>query len=165
MNIFYKYGNYIIGDNMRIKNILKRGLIFIDINTSIYDAANKMKKHNIGFLPVTSNNKLVGVVTDRDITINCVANNCENDQRIEDYITRKVISIDYNREINDALDLMKKNKIKRLIVVDGEKIIGVLALSDIIEVDEIKVLEAIKSIWKINDNERNIEPEVDEFYL
>ena len=101
---------------MRIKNILRRGIIVADINTSIYDVANLMKKHNIGFLPITSNNKIMGVITDRDIVINCVANNCENDQKIEDYINKSVISIDHNREIDEALDLMKKNKIKRNLV-------------------------------------------------
>lgn len=150
---------------MRIKNILRRGIIVADINTSIYDVANLMKKHNIGFLPITSNNKIMGVITDRDIVINCVANNCENDQKIEDYINKSVISIDHNREIDEALDLMKKNKIKRIIVTDGEKIIGVLSLSDIIECNEKGVLETIKTIWKIEDKRKNIEPEVDEFYL
>lgn len=165
MNIFYKYVKDTNGDHMRIKNILKKGIISADINTSIYDAANLMKKHNIGFLPVISNNKVIGVITDRDIVINAVSNNCDCDQKIEDYISKNIVKIDYNREINDALDLMRQNKIKRIIVVDGEKFIGVLSLSDIIEVDEQGVLETIKTIWKIEDKERLKDAEIDDFYL
>lgn len=165
MNIFYKLVKYNNGDNMRIKEVLKKEIITIDNNTTIYDAANLMKKHNIGFLPVVSNNKILGVITDRDITINCIANNCDCDQKIEDYINKNVIKIDYNRELIDALDLMKKNKIKRIMVVDGEKLIGVLSLSDMIEKEEKKVLETIKTIWKIEDKKRLPDAEVDEFNL
>lgn len=165
MNIFYKIVKYNNGDNMRIKQILKKGVITIDTYTTIYDAANLMKKHNIGFLPVVNDNKIIGVITDRDITINCVASNCDCDQKIEDYINKNVVKIDYNREINDALDLMKNNKIKRILVLDGEKLIGVLSLSDMIEKEEKKVLETIKTIWKIEDKEKLPDAEVDEFNL
>ena len=151
--------------NLRIKEILKKGIISADINTSIYDAANLMKKHNIGFLPAINNNKVVGVITDRDIVINAVANNCDCDQKIEDYINKNIVKIDYDREITDALDLMKEQKIKRILIVNGEKFIGVLSLSDIIEVNEKEVLETIKTIWQIEDKSRLKDAEIDEFYL
>jgi len=165
MNIFYKYVKYISGDKMRIKEIFQRGIIHIDADTSIYDAANVMKKHNIGFLPVLKDDKIIGVITDRDIVINAVANNCDCDKSIEDYINKNIIKIDYNRELSDALDLMTTHKIKRILVVDGEKFIGVLSLSDIIQKDEKGVLKAIKTIWKIEDKDRLKDAEIDEFYL
>lgn len=165
MNNFYKYVKYTNGDNMRIKEILKKGIISIDISTSIYDAANLMKKHNIGFLPVIKDSKVIGVITDRDIVVNAVANNCDCDTTIEDYINKNIVKIDYNREISDALNLMKLNKIKRIIIMNGEKFIGVLSLSDIIDIDENGILETIKTIWKIEDKERLKDSEIDEFNL
>ena len=150
---------------MRIKEIVKHGIISTDINSSISEAANLMKKHNIGFLPVMNNKKIVGVITDRDIVINAVANNCDPNHKIEDYISKNVVKVDCNREINEALSLMKQNKIKRIIVVDGEKLIGILSLSDIIEIDEKNVLDTIKTIWKIEDKKRLKDAEVDEFNL
>jgi len=151
--------------NLRIKEVLNKGIISIDTNTSIYDAANLMKQHNIGFLPVVSNAKIIGVITDRDIVINAVANNCDCDQKIEDYINKNVIKIDYNREINEALDLMKQHKIKRILVVDNNKFIGILSLSDIIKVNEKQTLETIKIIWETDDKSRLKDAEIDEFYL
>lgn len=165
MNIFYKYVKYNNGDNMRIKEVLKRGVISIDLDTSIYDAANLMKKHNIGFLPVTKDNTVIGVITDRDIVINAVANNCDCDHTVADYVNKNIVKIDYNREINDALVLMKQNKIKRILIMDGEKFIGVLSLSDMIDSNEKEVLETIKTIWQIEDKERMKNAEVDEFNL
>ena len=165
MNIFYKLGKYSNGDKMRIKEIFNKGLISADVNASVYDVANLMKKHNIGFIPITNNQSIVGVITDRDIVINAIANNCDCNQSIEDYINKNVIKIDYNREIHDALSLMKQHKIKRIIVMDGEQIIGVLSLSDIIKTNEKEVLDTIKTIWTIDDKDRLKDAEIDEFYL
>ena len=109
--------------------------------------------------------KLVGVITDRDIVIKAVANNCDCKQSIEDYINKNIIKIDYNRELSDAIHLMKANKIKRIIVADGEHFIGVLSLSDIIKTNKKEVLEALKTIWKIDDKTRLKDAEIDEFYL
>lgn len=150
---------------MRIKEIVNKNLIAIDINTTIYDAANVMKKYNIGFLPVFSNKKIMGVITDRDIVVNCVASNSNIDQKIEDYINKNIISIDWNREIREALNLMKINKVKRVIIADSKKIIGVLSLSDILETNEKNTLETIKSIWQISNKEKLKDAEIDEFYL
>lgn len=165
MNIFYKLGKYSNGDKMRIKEVFNKGIVCADINSSIYDVANLMKKHNIGFMPITNKQKLVGVITDRDIVIKAVANNCDCKQSIEDYINKNIIKIDYNRELSDAIHLMKANKIKRIIVADGEHFIGVLSLSDIIKTNKKEVLEALKTIWKIDDKTRLKDAEIDEFYL
>lgn len=150
---------------MRIKEILKRGIITAEITSPIHEVSTIMKEKNIGFLPILKNDKIVGVVTDRDIVIGAIANNCSNDQSIEDYINKNIVKIDYNRELKDALDLMKIHKIKRILVVDGEKFIGVLSLSDIIEKDEKGVLNTIKTIWKIDDKDKFKEAEIDDFYL
>ena len=60
---------------------------------------------------------------------------------------------------------MKTKKIKRILVVDGERFIGVLSLSDIIQKDESGVLDVIKNIWKLEDKERLKDSEIDDFYL
>lgn len=150
---------------MRIKEIFNKGIISADINSSIRDVANLMKKHNIGFIPITNKNKLVGVITDRDIVIKAIANNCECNQNIEDYINKNIIKVDYNREITDAIHLMKTNKIKRIIVADGDHFVGILSLSDIVKTNEKEVLDAIKTIWKIDDKNRLKDAQIDEFYL
>lgn len=150
---------------MRIKEVINRNVVVGDINNSIVEIATIMKKRNIGFLPIKSNKKIVGVITDRDIVINCISNNCNNNDSIEGYISRNIIHIDWNREINDALNIMTREKIKRILVTDNMKVIGVLSLSDIIKKEENKTLETIKIIWELKDNNTNIDPEIDEYYL
>lgn len=150
---------------MRIKEVVNKNIIVGDVNNSITEVANIMKKNNIGFLPISDNKKIIGVITDRDIVINCISNNCNNAESISGYINKNIIHIDWNREISDALSIMAKEKIKRILVSNNMKLVGVLSLSDIINLDEKKALETIKTIWELKDNENNIEPEIDEYYL
>lgn len=150
---------------MRIKEIINKNVIVGDINNSIAEIATTMKKNNIGFLPIKDDKKIIGVITDRDIVINCVSNNCNNDAIIKGYVNKNIIHIDWNREIIDALNIMAKEKIKRILVSNNMKLVGILSLSDIINLDDKRVLDTIKTIWQITDNTKNIEPEIDEYYL
>lgn len=150
---------------MRIKEIVNKNIVVGNIHNSISEVANMMKVHNVGFLPISNGQKIVGVMTDRDIVINCISNKVNNTVYIENYINRNVIHIDWNREIKDALNIMAREKIKRILVSDNMKLIGILSLSDIINLDEKNVLETIRTIWEIKDNKENIEPEIDEYYL
>lgn len=165
MNIFHKYVKYINGDFMRIKELVNKNIIVGDVKNSIVEIANIMKKNNIGFLPIKNEKKIIGVITDRDIVINCISNNCKNNSSVEGYINENIIHIDWNREITDALNIMAKEKIKRILVSNNMKLVGILSLSDIITKEEQKTVEAIKTIWELKDNNKNIEPEVDEYYL
>lgn len=165
MNIFHKYVKYINGDFMRIKELVNKNIIVGDVKNSIVEIANIMKKNNIGFLPIKNEKKIIGVITDRDIVINCISNNCNNNSSVEGYINKNIIHVDWNREISDALNIMSREKIKRIIISNNMKLVGILSLSDIISLDEKKVLSTIKTIWEITDNKRNIEPEIDEYYL
>lgn len=150
---------------MRIKEIVNKNIIVGDVNNSIVEIATIMKKNNIGFLPIKNNKKIIGVITDRDIVINCISNNCNNGDNIEGYINKNVIHVDWNREIIDALNIMAKEKIKRILVSNDMKLVGVLSLSDIIKKEEKKTVETIKIIWSLKENSKNIDPEVDEYYL
>lgn len=165
MNIFHKYVKYINGDFMRIKEVVNKNIIIGDVKDSIVEIATIMKKNNIGFLPIKNDKKIIGVITDRDIVINCISNNCNNNDSVEGYINKNIIHIDWNREITDALNIMAREKIKRILVSNNMKLVGILSLSDIITKEEKKTVETIKTIWELKDNDRNIEPEVDEYYL
>lgn len=150
---------------MRIKEVVNKNIVVGDVNDSIVEIATIMKKNNIGFLPIKNNKKIVGVITDRDIVINCISNNCNNNDNIEGYINKNIVHIDWNREISDTLNIMAREKIKRILVSNNMKLVGILSLSDIITKEEQKTMETIKTIWKLKDNNRNMEPEIDEYYL
>lgn len=153
------------GDFMNIENIMSKKIITVNIKEKISEVSEIIKKYNIGFIPVEQNKHIIGVITDRDIA--CSIHNIDENTKVETIMTNNVISIDKNKTIEEALELMKKEKIKRLLITNDEKIVGILSLSDILEtnIKQEKIIETIKTIWKIQDNHTDTNPEVDQFYL
>lgn len=152
---------------MKVKDIMSKNLIICSYNINVVNISSIMKKYNIGFIPIEKNKKIIGVVTDRDIVINMVTNKINYKNNIESYINNKIVSIDENCSIEECLNLMKENKLKRLIVTNNEKIVGVISTSDIVNNydDTDKIVNTIKSIWSIEKNDDTYKTEIDEFYL
>ena len=123
-----------------------------------------MKENDIGFVPIVRNNKIIGVITDRDIAVKIVSNGDFNAD-ISNYMSKEVISVPIDCGVSDVLEVMRKNRIKRVLVHDKKKIVGVVSISDIINNDVDNILETIKSIWSIDTNKHFYDTDVDDFYL
>lgn len=151
---------------MNINDIMSKKIIVGSTTNTLSEIAELMKKYDIGFIPIVDKNKLVGVITDRDIVINAISNNCSFNDLIDKYVVKNIISIDQNKSIDDALNLMALKKVKRLIVTDNNKISGILTLSDILgKYDNEILLDTFKQIFEINRNDDLFSTEIDEFYL
>ena len=156
--------NNISGDYM-INEIMSKKIIFGNINDSIKDISNLMKINNIGFIPVKEKDKYVGVITDRDICLSIPTISSVNDS-IKSYITNNIVYVDIDSSIDEALDKMSKYKVKRLLVKEEDNIIGLLSLSDILNyTNNNNILNSIKTIFYIHDNNQSSIAEIDEFYL
>lgn len=162
-----KIYNNIIGDYMKVKDIMSKNLIICSSDINVINISNIMKKYNIGFIPIEKKKKIIGVITDRDIVINIISNKVNNNSSIESYVNSNIIHIEENSSIDKCLNIMKENKVKRLIVVNKEKIVGVISLSDILNCydDLDKVTEVAKVIWSTTKSDDNYKTEIDEFYL
>lgn len=162
-----KISNNIISDYMKVKDIMSKNLIICSNDINVINISSIMKKYNIGFIPIEKNKKIIGVITDRDIVINIISNKVNNDFSIENYVNNNIIHIEENSSIDKCLNIMKKNKVKRLIVVNKEKIVGVISLSDILNCydDLDKVIMVAKVIWSTTKSDDNYKTEIDEFYL
>ena len=151
---------------MNINDIMSKKIIVGNTTNTLSEIAELMKKYDIGFIPLVDKNKLVGVITDRDIVINAISNNCSFNDLIDKYVVKNIISIEQNKSIDDALNLMALKKVKRLIVTDNNKISGILTLSDILgKYDNEILLDTFKQIFEINRNDDLFSTEIDEFYL
>jgi len=148
-----------------INEIMSKEIVFGNTDSSIKDIANLMKTNNIGFIPIKNKDKYVGVITDRDIALSLVSIKDINDS-IKPYMTNNIVYIDYNCNIDDALDIMSKNKIKRLLVKEKDNTVGILSLSDILNyTNNNNIIETYKAIFYTHDNVLNTLPEIDDFYL
>ena len=152
---------------MKVKDIMSKNLIICSSDINVINISNIMKKYNIGFIPIEKKKKIIGVITDRDIVINIISNKVNNNSSIESYVNSNIIHIEENSSIDKCLNIMKENKVKRLIVVNKEKIVGVISLSDILNCydDLDKVTEVAKVIWSTTKSDDNYKTEIDEFYL
>lgn len=100
---------------------------------SIQVAAQLMKKLNVGMLPICgSDDRLAGTITDRDIVINCVAEGMETSQtKVAEYAQGKPITIGADDSVDEAIRTMQQHQVRRLPVIDGHTLVGMLAQADI----------------------------------
>ena len=139
---------------MKVKNFMCSSLVVFDINSSLNELANTMKKYDIGFVPIANKNKIVGVLTDRDIVTRILAN---NDNKIDGYLTTELITIDSNDEISKAINLMTKHKIKRLLVVENNKLVDYEIISHNETKEKYSLIEKNDYINKIKTNYNNLD--------
>lgn len=157
---------------MKVKDIMSKSMVTAHTHNKISEVSRMMKEYDIGFIPIEDNNDFIGVITDRDIVIRAIAKGTNCDDTIDKYITNYIISISSDADIEEALELMSEEKIKRLLVEDKRKIVGILSLSDILSIqNDNYILEYISNIFSpfgkpLTENEINIiEAEIDEFEL
>ena len=141
---------------------MSKNVIVLDENTNIIKISKTMKENDIGIIPISRNKKIIGVLTDRDIVTKVLAN---NDEKIKNYITKKIVKINVDSDINEDLEIMKKNKIKRLLVEKNNKLVGILSISDLLYYQNEKILETFKNIYTIDKNNDEYHVEIDEFEL
>ncbi len=118
---------------MTVKDIMTDPAIVIAEDASVVEAAKLMRQHNIGSVPVVdSDNGIVGIVTDRDIVIRNMARGLDpKSHSVEEIMTRDVSCVTPETEIDDAAQVMANDKVRRLPVVEDERVVGFVALGDI----------------------------------
>ncbi len=118
---------------MQVKEIMTSEFEMINSSDSVMNAAKKMQSLNIGFLPVREENRIVGIITDRDIVIRCLAEGKQaSDTAVSEVMSSETAGCSAESDISEAAQIMKDNKIRRLIVLDREnRPAGVISLGDI----------------------------------
>jgi CBS domain-containing protein len=123
---------------MKISEIMTRDPELIDPTASIRDAARRMKDEDIGALPIGENDRLIGMVTDRDIAIRAVAEDRDpNSTTVRDVMSEKVFYCFEDDDVEDAARCMAENQVRRLPILNRDKrLTGIVALADIAQSGE-----------------------------
>lgn len=117
---------------MKIRDCMSADVQICDPQETICDAAKMMADRDTGFLPVGENDRLVGMITDRDIAIRAVAQNRGPDTPIREVMSAEVLYCFEDDDADDVLANMGENQIRRLPVLSREKrLVGVISLSDL----------------------------------
>jgi len=133
---------------MLVKDVMNKEVVVVKPSVTIREASQFMSRLHIGSLVVVDETGIVGIITERDILIS-VAEGKDHDQtQVRDIMTRNVITIDPNKTVEEAVDLMVQHRIKKLPVVRDGKLVGIITASDIIVV-EPKLIQNIASLVSI----------------
>jgi CBS domain-containing protein len=99
---------------------------------SLADAAQRMKEEDVGSLPVVEEDRLVGILTDRDIVLRVVAERINPDSvKVGDVASKELVTVEPEQSLDDALALMAHHRVRRLPVVEEGRLIGMLAQADV----------------------------------
>lgn len=138
---------------MKIESLMVRNVITVQLDTSIYDAVKLMNKNRIGCLVVVCNDKIVGILTERDL-LERVLEKCKNPKEtvVSEIMTRRVIVGKPDMELVEATRLMLKNKVKKLPIVKGNRLVGIVTLTDIARATSVdnETLELIEKLSNLH---------------
>lgn len=127
---------------LRVKDIMKRNVLVLSKEATIKDALDLMVENSAGSVIILENEKIVGIVTERDILRRVLSQSKSLDTKIKEVMTKNVITISPDEKIEKAAEIMTENKIKKLPVVDGNKLVGIITLTDIVA-SGVKLEDAI----------------------
>jgi signal-transduction protein with cAMP-binding, CBS, and nucleotidyltransferase domain len=117
---------------VRTVDAIRRSGVAVTADTSIQQAAEVMDQAGIGALAVVDDDRVVGVVTDRDIIRRGIARRVDVDARVDAVMSSPPITIDADADLHDACALFRNRAVRRLIVERAGSFVGVLALDDLL---------------------------------
>jgi CBS domain-containing protein len=120
-------------DMTTAREVMTGGAECASVDDTVTDAARKMKDLGVGALPICGEgNRLKGMITDRDIVLNCVAEGMDTTQvKVQDYAGDEVVTIGADDDIEEALSTMARHGVRRLPVIDGHDLVGMISQADI----------------------------------
>lgn len=117
---------------MKLSQVMTGGIETVAPHASLAEAAAKMASRDIGSLPVSAGKRIVGIITDRDITVRAVACGLDpNATQVEQVMTREVLSCPAESDVQAAIALMEERQVRRLVVTDGDAPVGIVSLGDL----------------------------------
>ena len=116
-----------------VKQIMNNFVISVNSSVTATDVAKMMEDTGVGSVVVLENNLPVGIVTDRDFTIKITAHSYPIDTPVRRIMSSPLISIDSNSDLWTASDLMSTRNVKKLPVIDDDKVVGMLTSSDLVK--------------------------------
>ena len=117
---------------MKVKDIMTKNVAYVNPMSTVVDAARLMQKHNVGSIPVCDQNAVIGIVTDRDILVRNVAHgNNPQSTAVKDVMTSQVVTATPDMDVKDVSEIMSKQQVRRLPVVENNMLVGIVALGDV----------------------------------
>jgi CBS domain-containing protein len=143
---------------MKVREAMTPNPSSVRTNDTVQLAAQEMKLHNVGALPVCEENVLFGIITDRDIAVECVATgNNPIECLVRDYMTANPVCIGPDAGTEEALEIMGREQVRRLCVMEDGRFIGIISLGDL-AVQALEAQNLARALARISQPVRSGEP-------
>jgi CBS domain-containing protein len=131
-----------------VRELMTPGVETVSPSQPLREAAQRMKAGDFGSMPVVEGDRLVGVLTDRDIVVRAVAAGLDTSStRVSEVASREPVVVAADQDLDAALELMAEHRVRRLPVVDDGRLVGVLSQADVaLEAKEKQTGEVLQEI-------------------
>ncbi|AIM17573.1 MULTISPECIES: CBS domain-containing protein [Neobacillus] len=139
----------------KICEIMTKDVESCSLLDNVYEVAVKMKELNVGAIPIVDQDRLVGMITDRDIVIRCIAEKHPASSKVQDIMSDQLITVSPDTTTREAAKLMAEHQIRRLPVVENGKLVGIVSLGDfaVRELTDDQAKQALSQISEQTYNE------------
>jgi CBS domain-containing protein len=115
-----------------VKQLMTSDPCAIDVDKSVAYAAKMMRDEDVGLAPIVEGDQLVGTVTDRDIVLRVIAEGKNPESTmVREIASTNLVTVEPEQDLDEALGLMAKHQVRRLPVVEGRRLVGVVAQADV----------------------------------
>jgi CBS domain-containing protein len=116
----------------QVRDLMVSSVVTIEPGTSVVDAAKRMIQEEKGPLPIVEGDRPVAIITDRDIIAHVVAEGSDpNSVTVDDVATRDLVTVGPDQDVNEARQLMDQHQLDRILVVEGDRLVGIISEADI----------------------------------
>jgi len=135
---------------MNVADVMTTDIDCCSPESTCKEVAIKMKELDVGVIPICENEKLVGVITDRDLVIRGLANDLSDASTVSELLTNMVVKGTKDMSIEEVAKIMSHEQIRRLPIVENEKLVGMVSLGDL-AVNKQSSDEAGEALKEISD--------------
>jgi CBS domain-containing protein len=149
---------------LKVRDVMVREVITVDENSTVKEAVDIMNEFQIGSLIVLERGKAMGIVTERDFLRRVMAG-AKNvvDTKVKEIMTTPLVVVEPSTDLEGAVNLMFQNKIKKLAVVDANKLVGIVTLTDIARFQP-QMIRMLKQLAVRNETPKSMQKVID-YYI
>ena len=133
--------------NIRVKNIMTKGVLSVDAKMNVNEAAKIMEDSEVGAIIVMENNTPVGIITDRDFAIKIVAHAYPITTSVKQIMSTPLIGVNPEESVWTVADLMYTRKVRKIPVIEEDKVVGIVTASDLVNQFAVSTEEDLKNMY------------------
>jgi CBS domain-containing protein len=115
----------------QVKELMTESPVTVEPSTTVAEAAKVMANEDIGPVPIVEDGRLVGIVTDRDLVVRVLAEGRDTSTTVGEIASSDLVTVEPGMDLQQALEQMSRNQVRRLPVVEGERLVGIVAQADV----------------------------------